>query len=385
MNKKYISRGGAMFFIISVFSLFLSCASTPSMPSPFDEFYVSFNQQKDKTEYSLNNLRSLVNSIPGYEARPGSLSASDYDISEKIFAEIPGMKNNIESQIQSVKSVGHSITSDGYYPGTKEKIKGWDQERYVNLNVEQTILSLNKGYLELLAVLTEYLLNNLRSLVNSIPGYEARVGSLSASDYDISEKIFAEIPGMKNNIESQIQSVKSVGHSITSDGYYPGTKEKIKGWDQERHVNLNVEQTISSLNKNYSEILAILNAVDMNLIKRPNKEFSINAQNAIEEAIIELSIAKTDLASRNFDSGKNSVERTNNAIRKALRSNPNDIQQYQISLIQKEIEPVSLDISIGAGINKAGELIQGVVEGGTGILEGGANILKGLGNMLKKE
>jgi hypothetical protein len=355
------------------------------MPSPFDEFYVSFNQQKDKTEYSLNNLRSLVNSIPGYEARPGSLSASDYDISEKIFAEIPGMKNNIESQIQSVKSVGHSITSDGYYPGTKEKIKGWDQERYVNLNVEQTILSLNKGYLELLAVLTEYLLNNLRSLVNSIPGYEARVGSLSASDYDISEKIFAEIPGMKNNIESQIQSVKSVGHSITSDGYYPGTKEKIKGWDQERHVNLNVEQTISSLNKNYSEILAILNAVDMNLIKRPNKEFSINAQNAIEEAIIELSIAKTDLASRNFDSGKNSVERTNNAIRKALRSNPNDIQQYQISLIQKEIEPVSLDISIGAGINKAGELIQGVVEGGTGILEGGANILKGLGNMLKKE
>jgi hypothetical protein len=78
-----------------------------------------------------------------------------------------------------------------------------------------------------------------------------------------------------------------------------------------------------------------LDKIDMNMIKRPNKPFNKNTMRIIAEANTELEVAKSDVASKDYASGKNAIDRVNGIIKDALRSEPNDIQLYQISMLQE--------------------------------------------------
>jgi hypothetical protein len=207
----------------------------------------------------------------------------------------------------------------------------------------------------------ESVLDEFGNSVKTLSDFEGRVGSLSQSDYDNLENLSPKMPDNKRNTETHIQSAKDVGQSVTIEGYYRGSKKRIKGWDAVAYANLHVETQLANLDKKYADFLSVFDSIDMNLLKRPNKPFSKTAIENIAAANIELNAAKSDVAAKDFTSGKKDIDRANDALKRALRADPNEIQQYQISQIQKELEPVAKNVSFGDAINRAGSAVEGVV------------------------
>jgi len=200
-----------------------------------------------------------------------------------------------------------------------------------------------------------------------ISAFEKNVGTLTPQDYDEIESLLESIPKKKQDIENEIKNFQDFGRSITSEGFFTGTKNKIKGWDPVIYASLGVENNLLSIDKRYSDTLSGFQKIDSNLIKRPNKPFSKTVSDSIAEAKVNLAAAKTDVSAKNYSKGKGNVDRVNNALNRALRADPNDIQQYQIGLVQKELEPVASDIRIGETVNKAGSLIEGGIKSIFGI------------------
>jgi len=211
------------------------------------------------------------------------------------------------------------------------------------------------------------LTNDFDENISRLSVFEKNVGSLMPRDYDEIESFLESIPKKKLEIENEIKNFKDFGQSITSEGFFTGTKNKIKGWDPVIYAGLGVENNLLSIDKRYSDTLSAFQKIDSNLIKRPNKPFSKTASDFIAEAKVNLAAAKTDVSAKNYSKGKENIDRVNNALNRALRADPNDIQQYQIGLVQKELEPVASDVRIGETVNKAGSLIEGGIKSIFGI------------------
>jgi hypothetical protein len=216
-----------------------------------------------------------------------------------------------------------------------------------------------------------------------LSGYEKRIRNLLDIDYTNIEEILSNIPNAKKEMDLQIQKANDIGRSVTSDGYYTNTKKKVRGWDNIAYINMYVETKLSALDQANKEAREVYGSIDLNLLKRPNKPFHANVTKLITQANIEIASAKSDVAAKDWTSGKSAVDRANNAIKNALRLELNDIEQYQITLIQSGLEKVSSDVSLGSTINKAGSIIEDAAKGATGILGGIGDILKGVGEKLK--
>jgi hypothetical protein len=217
----------------------------------------------------------------------------------------------------------------------------------------------------------------------NLSGYEKRVGNLSDIDYTDIEEILSNISNAKKEMDLQIQKAKDIGRSVTADGYYANSKKKVHGWDNVAYTNMYVETRLNALDQTNREAGEIYGSIDLNLLKRPNKPFNANVTRLITQANIEVASAKSDVAAKDWTSGKSAVDRANNTIKNALSLELNDIEQYQTMLIQSELKKVSSDISLGSTINKAGLIIEDAAKGATSILGGIGDILKGVGEKLK--
>jgi hypothetical protein len=222
------------------------------------------------------------------------------------------------------------------------------------------------------------------ALVQELAGYEKRVGNLSNIDYDTIEKVSSNISGAKKDMDLQIQKAKDTGRSVTADGYYTDTQKEVRGWNAVAYTNMYVETKLSALDQANREAGKAYGSIDLNLLRRPNKPFNENVTKLITQANIELASAKSDAAVKDWASGRNAVDRANSAIKNALALESNDVEQYQITLIQNELKKVSSDISLGSTLNKAGSIIEDAAKGAMGILDGIGDILKGVGEQLSK-
>jgi hypothetical protein len=230
----------------------------------------------------------------------------------------------------------------------------------------------------------EQSIGNYSVFVKELSGYEKRVGNLLDDDYTNIEEILLNIPNTKKEMDLQIQKAKDIGRSVTSDGYYADTRKKVRGWDNVAYTNMFVGAKLNALDQTSRGAMEIYNSIDLNLLKRPNKPFNANVTKLITQANIEITSAESDVAAKDWASGKDAVDRANNVIKNILRLELNDIEQYQIALIQNDLKKVSSDISLGSTLNKAGSLIEDAAKGATGILGGIGNILKGVGEKLNK-
>jgi hypothetical protein len=222
------------------------------------------------------------------------------------------------------------------------------------------------------------------TLVQELSGYEKRVGNLSNIDYDTIEKVSSNISNAKKRMDLQIQKAKDTGRSVTADGYYTDTQKQVRGWDADAYTNMYVETKLSALDQASREAGKTYGSIDLNLLKRPNKPFNAEATRLITQANIELASAKSDVAAKDWTSGRNAVDRANSTIKNALALELNDVEQYQMASIQNELKKVSSDISLGSTLNKAGSIIEDAARGATGILGGIGEILKGVGEQLQK-
>jgi hypothetical protein len=111
----------------------LSCVGVPQKPAPFDIYCLSFSEETEKTIHTIDEFREDVLTLCNSEKRVGELSNSEYDNIEKIVDGLPNIEHEINFHIQSLKNKSQSITTDGFYTGTKKKMKGWDAAAYSNL------------------------------------------------------------------------------------------------------------------------------------------------------------------------------------------------------------------------------------------------------------
>jgi primosomal protein N' len=218
--------------------------------------------------------------------------------------------------------------------------------------------------------------------VKELSGYEKRVGNLLNVDYDHIEETVSNIAHTKKEMDLQIQKAKDTGRSVTANGCYTDTGTEVRGWDSAAYTNMHIETKLSALDRASREAGKIYDSLDVNLLKRPNKPFNANATKLITQANIEVASAKSDIAAKDWASGKNAADRANDAIKHALILELNDVEQYQITLAQNELRKVSSDISLGSTLNKAGSIIEDAAKGATGILGGIGDILKGVGKKL---
>ena len=215
---------------------------------------------------------------------------------------------------------------------------------------EQYCMSFNQNLSESKVLIEQY-----RSSALSLKSFEKEVGSLSDVDYDDIEKAKYNKSTLEQETALQIQSTREIGKSITPEGTYNSTKQKMKGFDPVAYAGLLVDANLNSLENNYSEIKEI--NINDNLLRRPNKPFSSIANENITKAKSFLASAKIDLSSNDYSAAQKNIDSTNNALKNALGANPNDIQQYQISLIQKDLESVANDVKIGSAIDKVGDTL----------------------------
>jgi hypothetical protein len=222
------------------------------------------------------------------------------------------------------------------------------------------------------------------ALVSELSGYEKRVGNLSNVDYDTIEKLSSNIADSKKKMDLQIQKAKDTGRSVTAEGYYADTPKQVRGWDSAAYANMYVETELGALDQADREAGKAYGSLDFNLLARPNKPFNPEVTRLITQANIELASAKSDIAARDWASGRNAVDRANSAIKSALALELNDVEQYQMASIQNDLKKVSSDISLGSTLNKAGSIVEDAARGATGILGGIGEILKGVGEQLQK-
>jgi hypothetical protein len=221
-------------------------------------------------------------------------------------------------------------------------------------------------------------------LVKELSGYEKRLGDLLDIDYMNINEILTNISDAKKKMDLQIQKAKDIGRSVTADGRYTNTKKKVRGWNNDAYTNMYVEMKLSALDQAKSEAVGIYGSIDLNLLKRPNKPFNANVTRLIKQANIDVASAKSDVAAKDWTSGKSATNRANTAIKNALSLELNDVEQYQITWIQNELKKVSSDISLGSTLNTAGSIIEDAARGATGILGGIGDILKGVGKNINK-
>jgi hypothetical protein len=221
------------------------------------------------------------------------------------------------------------------------------------------------------------------AFAKELSGYEKRVGNLLDIDYVNIEEILSSISNVKKAVDLQIQNARDIGRSVTADGYYTSTKNKVHGWDNIAYINMHIETKLDALAQANREAGEIYGTIDLNLLKKPNRPFNTNVTRLITQANIEVASAKSDVAAKDWTSGKSAVNRANTAIKNALSLELNDVEQYQITSIQSELKKVSSDISLGSTMNKAGSIIEDAAKGATGILDGIGGILKGVGEKLK--
>jgi hypothetical protein len=226
-------------------------------------------------------------------------------------------------------------------------------------------------------------IKNYSALAKELSGYEKGVGNLLDIDYTNIEEILSNIPHVKKEADLQIQKAKAVGRSVTAGGYYTNTEQMIGGWDNIAYTNMYVEVKLSALDQANREAEGIYRSIDLNLLKKPNKQFNAETTRLITQANIEIASAKSDIAAKDWTSGKSAVDRANNVIKNTLSLELNDIEQYQITVIQNELKKVSSDISLGSALNKAGSVIEDAAKGAVDILGGIGEILQGVGERLK--
>ena len=225
-------------------------------------------------------------------------------------------------------------------------------------------------------------INKYSEFVKKLSGYEKRIGNLLDADYVDINEILTYIPDTKNEMDLQIQKAKDIGWSVTSDGYYKDTRKKVRGWDNVAYTSMHIETKLDALDKTSIEAKKNYNIIDINLLKKPNKPFNADATRLIMQAKIDIASAASDVSAKDWTSGKSNVDRANDAIKNALKLELNNIELYQITLIQNDLKKVSSDISLGSALNKTGSLIEDAAKGATGILDGVGGILKGIGKKL---
>jgi hypothetical protein len=230
----------------------------------------------------------------------------------------------------------------------------------------------------------EQAIEKYSALAEKLSEYEKRVGNLSDNDYANIEELLSNISNAKNEMDLQTQKAKDIGKSITAEGYYATTNEKVRGWDAMAYTDMHIDAKLSALNQTSREARRIYDSIDLNLLKKPNKPFNANATKLITQATIEVDSVKSDVAIKDWASGQNAVERANDTVKNALRLELNNIEHYQIMLLQDELRKLSSVISLGSTLNKAGSIIEDAAKGAVGILGGIGGILKGVGEKLSQ-
>jgi hypothetical protein len=230
----------------------------------------------------------------------------------------------------------------------------------------------------------EWNIDRYSEFVKELSNYEKYIGNLSDSDYNRIDELLSAIPEVRKETDLQLQNAKDIGRSVTNDGYYINSGKKVGGWDNVAHTNLHIEANINTLDHAYIEVMENYRSIDLNLLKKPNKPFNANITKIMMQINIEITSAKSDVVVKDWTSGKNAIDRANNAIKDALKLELNDVEQYQMALIQDELKKVSSDISLGSTLNKAGSLIEEGASGAIDILGGVGDILKGLGKKINK-
>jgi hypothetical protein len=221
--------------------------------------------------------------------------------------------------------------------------------------------------------------------VKDLSDYENKTGTLSDSDYDKIGKLSKKISEEKNKIELQIKTAKETGKSVTSDGYYTDTKEKVSGWDAASYTNLHIETTLSALDKQYAASLREYNNINLKLFEKPDKPFNNDAIKIMAEARIFIDSARSDVSAKNWKEGKANVDNANAALKDALKLDLNNIELYKIDLLQNDLKDISNKISLGLAVNGTGSVLKTVVEGAANIWSGIGNIFKGVGESFVEE
>ncbi|MFP3042966.1 hypothetical protein LQZ19_14215 [Treponema primitia] len=221
--------------------------------------------------------------------------------------------------------------------------------------------------------------------VKELSAYENKIGALSDSDYDKVGKLSTKISDAKTKTEIQIRTVKETAKSVTSDGYYTATKEKVGGWDAASYTNLHIEITMNGLDKQYSDSLSEYKNINLKLLEKPNKPFNSDAIKIMTEVKIYIDSARSDISAKNWNAGKDNVDHANTALKDAIKLDLNNIEQYKIGLLQNDLKDVANKISLGSAVKETGSVLKTVAEGAANIWGGVGNIIKGVGNSFVEE
>jgi hypothetical protein len=227
-------------------------------------------------------------------------------------------------------------------------------------------------------------INIMSNYISELSGYEKRIGALSDADYNTINKIIDSIPAARNNMETQIQIAKDTGNSVTPDGCYSNTGKKVHGWDNAAYINLHVGLTLSSLDQERSQTMQNYNAINAILFEKPNKPFNANAAALFAKIRIDISLAESDIAAKNWKEAKTNTDNANNRIKSAINLDLNNIELYQTNAFQDKLKSLTSQITLASVVNTTGTILKDAGEGAAGILDGIGSMFKGIGNALNK-
>jgi hypothetical protein len=222
-------------------------------------------------------------------------------------------------------------------------------------------------------------------LVTELSDYENRVGTLSNSDYQYIGKQVKKAPDAMRKMEMQTETAQGIGKSVTPDGYYASTKEKIPGWDAASYANLQVDTTVRALSEKQADSIDRYKNIHLQLFEKPDKPFNKSTTELLTEVKMYILSARSDIAAKDWKSGKINTDNANTALKNALKADFNNIEQYQINLLLDDIKDVSNKISLGSALNETGALLKTAAEGAANIWGGIGNIFKGIGDSFTKE
>jgi hypothetical protein len=225
---------------------------------------------------------------------------------------------------------------------------------------------------------------HFNELVEKLIEYENRIGTVSNPDYESIRKTVAEIPETKDTMKNQIDIAKDIGKSVSPDGYYTETKETVQGWDTGAYVNLHVDITLNTIDKNYTDSINRYNNIDKQLLAEPNKPFNNRLPVLLTEMKIAIASAKSDVTAKDWVSGKANVDQANALYKSVLKLDLNNIELYQVNLVQNDLAAVSNQILLGSALNETGSILRTAGEGAASILGGIGSILNNLGENIGK-
>jgi t-SNARE complex subunit (syntaxin) len=221
-------------------------------------------------------------------------------------------------------------------------------------------------------------------LVKELSDYENKIGLLSNTDYENAGKLSKEVSDVKTQMETQIETARDIGRSVTSDGYYRDTNREVSGWDAASYTDLHVETTLNALEQNHTDSINKYKNIDFKLFEKPNKPFNTNATKLVTEVKISIASAKSDISVKDWKAGKANIDKANAALKNALQLDLNNIEQYQVSLLQNDLKDAANKVSLGLALNETGSLLKNAGEAAVNILGGIGSVLKGVGETLKE-